>query len=711
MKSGTNINDAIHGLIRLTDYEKRVLSSVQFNRLHDVYQNSTVYLTFPSNRTKRFEHSIGCMYLASEMFYYSLLNASEKDLDVFFSKYSNAINHIYRGIDKNKMAQTIDWEMFRGEEIKLLYDAKSKTHFEWNKIYSHIAKIVGKGLLPHNIEKQYKLIFLILMQAVRVAALLHDVGHPPFSHIVEGALKEALTEVKTDDQTFKKESVQEFLDNISSIEKELVQSNNEFQLHEAMGVRVSASILEGLITKSTSAKINDDSISSFYEQMIKGCVLKILKDEDDFKYLHRLIDSSLDCDRLDYVMRDYRSSGINIGDMDYKRIINEMKMVVVWEDNNGNGRSKSGDQEQSRIIFSIPEKAINTVENYLKKRFDLYKDIIFHHRVVKTDMLLQDVVYKLIIKYLRGEKLFGPRGDASDSHVELPYAISGLWKLFKGETEYEKISLLSQWNDSWLMVVLRATYYNSPKNYYSLNVSDLNISKEEKIIALELSEILRNEKYFYSFIKRQEDFKKINDEIGRVIMAHRDDLLPRIKFLQEKKSPEKEKVVEGASKSSSVDPSASLDFFKLLFSTENDSEKRAQLANIFSLCMRHISAFGGDKEKFQNEVESVCREICSELCDDVKIKFKKLSDGLLPGDKQIYLYSNDKLRVIDEVSNIKRVLQIEGESIPGFYLYVVPKANQAIISYEQREEILQQIGSRIGSIIISKIENCLKECV
>ena len=84
MKSGTNINDAIHGLIRLTDYEKRVLSSVQFNRLHDVYQNSTVYLTFPSNRTKRFEHSIGCMYLASEMFYYSLLNASEKDLDVFF---------------------------------------------------------------------------------------------------------------------------------------------------------------------------------------------------------------------------------------------------------------------------------------------------------------------------------------------------------------------------------------------------------------------------------------------------------------------------------------------------------------------------------------------------------------------------------------------------------------------------------------------------
>lgn len=69
MENGMNINDSIHGLIRLTAFEKGILASPEFNRLHDVYQNSTVYLTFPSNRTKRFEHSIGCMYLCSEMFY------------------------------------------------------------------------------------------------------------------------------------------------------------------------------------------------------------------------------------------------------------------------------------------------------------------------------------------------------------------------------------------------------------------------------------------------------------------------------------------------------------------------------------------------------------------------------------------------------------------------------------------------------------------
>ena len=51
MKKGIYLNDSIHGLIPLSEYEKRIISSVGFNRLHDVYQNSTVYLTFPTNRT------------------------------------------------------------------------------------------------------------------------------------------------------------------------------------------------------------------------------------------------------------------------------------------------------------------------------------------------------------------------------------------------------------------------------------------------------------------------------------------------------------------------------------------------------------------------------------------------------------------------------------------------------------------------------------
>ena len=72
MEKGIYISDSIHGLTQLSEYEKKIIASVGFNRLHDVYQNSTVYLTYPSNRTKRFEHSIGTMGLCSKMFYNSV---------------------------------------------------------------------------------------------------------------------------------------------------------------------------------------------------------------------------------------------------------------------------------------------------------------------------------------------------------------------------------------------------------------------------------------------------------------------------------------------------------------------------------------------------------------------------------------------------------------------------------------------------------------
>lgn len=74
MRYGKNemIADTVHGSIVLTEFEKKIMSHVAFNRLHDVYQNSTVYLTFPCNRTKRFEHSFGTMKICSDIFSFAV---------------------------------------------------------------------------------------------------------------------------------------------------------------------------------------------------------------------------------------------------------------------------------------------------------------------------------------------------------------------------------------------------------------------------------------------------------------------------------------------------------------------------------------------------------------------------------------------------------------------------------------------------------------
>lgn len=61
------IADTVHNTILLSNYEKEVISTQLFNRLHNISQNSTAYLTFPSNRTKRFEHSLGTMKLCGDI--------------------------------------------------------------------------------------------------------------------------------------------------------------------------------------------------------------------------------------------------------------------------------------------------------------------------------------------------------------------------------------------------------------------------------------------------------------------------------------------------------------------------------------------------------------------------------------------------------------------------------------------------------------------
>ena len=63
------VTDNIHGTIYLSALESELISTPYFYRLHDIYQSSTVYMTFPSNSTKRYEKSIVKMKLARSMLY------------------------------------------------------------------------------------------------------------------------------------------------------------------------------------------------------------------------------------------------------------------------------------------------------------------------------------------------------------------------------------------------------------------------------------------------------------------------------------------------------------------------------------------------------------------------------------------------------------------------------------------------------------------
>ena len=519
------VTDNIHGTIYLSALESELISTPYFYRLHDIYQSSTVYMTFPSNRTKRYEHSLGTMELASSMLFSSISNADQSTRNILFKKLHGYFEQIFDLAIFQSENQNVPYFIKCKAQIDGIFGSisfdRSVTELIEDVIQNNIIKTIEKGgfkdtaldhfqyyqLSINNKESNPENLFLYrcMLQAIRIVALFHDVGHPPYSHIIEEVLNKLYIESDqrpcTWDNT-KKTAFRKVMkpyairDNTTDAYKcQMIYSTSssvEAQLHESVGLSLLQStindVIPEIILKVTSSKEENEShiAKVLYYIFVVELAMAILTEKDVFfESLHKLVDGVLDADRLDYIMRDSLNSGVDWGKIPYKRLINSAKMFYITKDATG----KDIAEENRPFVIAYPNKVQDDIVDILLTRYKIFARINFHHRCMKTSVALQSAVFELAEDYL----------SAGKDETCINSDIGNLWQALNVGAGSRQNRII-QWNDSWLISVLHKSY---------INILKTDKTKEKNLPLLEnLEEILLNRKRYYSLIKRGEDGQK-----------------------------------------------------------------------------------------------------------------------------------------------------------------------------------------------------------
>ncbi|PHO12357.1 hypothetical protein CPG38_08405 [Malaciobacter marinus] len=424
-----------------TKLEDKLLQTKIVNRLQFITQNALAYFSYPSITTKRFIHSLGTMHLSSFMFKNSLLNADKDTKDEFLKQAKAVIKSI---IKENKLdLQIKDLEYF---DNKALYQFTIPTK-----------------------SKSQRAVYTILLQTMRIVGLLHDVGHLPFSHQVEHALKKVYIKILEKNTLLEKEKEFKRL-------YEDITNNSTLVLHEAIGKKLLDLLFDFELTKLVKKSSNKD-----YIQLLKIVAKYILEDKNyngfDFAVLHKYIDGTVDSDRLDYINRDMLSSGYITGPIDHIRITKQTILVKKYD----------------KFVLSFLDMSLIDIEHMLELRFNLYKKVIYNHGIAKTDAVLENVVQYLSDNYFNSEQKI----------EKLSHSISMLWKFLDEKEISNSLDTVSLLDENWLISLFKDEYFKI-KNSKSLTRRD-----QKYLYCFE--EVLFGKRVFSSPWKNLNEFYKVLD--------------------------------------------------------------------------------------------------------------------------------------------------------------------------------------------------------
>lgn len=255
-------------------------------------------------------------------------------------------------------------------------------------------------------------------EGVTIAILLHDIGHGPFSHALEHTIIDGISH----------EEISEFIMS---------------KLNEQFGGKLSLAI-------------------------------KIFKDQYKKRFLHQLVSSQLDMDRIDYLKRDSFYTGVSEGVISTDRII---KMLNIVDDE-----------------LVIEEKGIYSIEKFIIARRLMYWQVYLHKTAISAEILLINIIERAKEIAAKGGELFATKAFRKFLYGSIDK------KTFT--TDPDALACFSQLDDTDVMASIK-----------------MWVDHEDKILS-ELCQRMVNRKLFKVEIQNKPFEKGYIEQLKKKVQAH-----------------------------------------------------------------------------------------------------------------------------------------------------------------------------------------------
>ena len=417
LRKHKEVYDSIHGYIKISYLASLIIDTPQFQRLRYLHQLGTCHYVFPTASHTRFEHSIGTYHLAGKV------------LDII--KTNSNPDFIDDSIKKNIYLQS---------------------YYELNNL--------DKNLLDPYI-----------CELIKIAALCHDIGHGPFSHVYDDI----------------------FLKNFNY---------HPSHIHEYR----SCMIIKHIINKNDTLKNTiDDNQVSFICSLINP-------PKDASGFIYQIVSNnlnSIDVDKFDYICRDTHTLGLKYS-IDIPRLIDDM---VVIDD---------------KICFL--EKLHYELVSLFKTRYRLHKQIYCHKAVISIQFMISDIMI-LLNDFMHLDESVNDVERFSDLTEE--YIITFMKILYKNKDQYDELlkNKIILAYDIWNRIITRDLYKLAIGKVFEKEIDKTEL--ENSLVGIDKNKIIfykskigfvsgskdnpMDETYFYKKYNISQCFKITDEHISLLV--------------------------------------------------------------------------------------------------------------------------------------------------------------------------------------------------